>query len=106
MVQTTDKGKGVIRSLDYWTILIYIALLTFGWVSVCGASYDYGETDLFSLNTRSGMQIIWIVTSIMIGFVILLLDDRYLDMFAYIIFGLMLIFSIRIVSRVRDRGWY
>ncbi|SHK53433.1 rod shape-determining protein RodA [Xylanibacter ruminicola] len=85
------KEKGVIRSLDYWTIIIYIALLTFGWVSVCGASYSYGDTDLFSLDTRSGMQIVWIGTSIVLGFVILMLDDRYLDMFAYIIFGFMLI---------------
>ena len=85
------KEKGVIRSLDYWTIVIYIALLTFGWVSVCGASYSYGDTDLFSLDTRSGMQIVWIGTSIVLGFVILMLDDRYLDMFAYIIFGVMLL---------------
>ena len=85
------KEKGVIQSLDYWTIIIYIALLTFGWVSVCGASYSYGDTDLFSLDTRSGMQIVWIGTSIVLGFVILMLDDRYLDMFAYIIFGVMLI---------------
>ena len=85
------KEKGVIRSLDYWTIIIYIALLTFGWVSVCGASYTYGDTDLFSLSTRSGMQIVWIGTSIVLGFVILMLDDRYLDMFAYIIFGIMLL---------------
>ncbi|MBR1410206.1 MAG: rod shape-determining protein RodA [Prevotella sp.] len=93
MVQTIGnrKEKGVIRSLDYWTIIIYIALLTFGWVSVCGASYSYGDTDLFSLDTRSGMQIVWIGTSIVLGFVILMLDDRYLDMFAYIIFGVMLI---------------
>ena len=85
------KEKGVIRSLDYWTIVIYLCLLVFGWVSVCGASYSYGETDLFSLDTRSGMQIVWIGTSIILGFIILMLDDRYLDMFAYIIFGVMLI---------------
>ena len=92
MVQPTDKNqKGVIRSLDYWTIIIYIALLTFGWFSVCGASYTYGETDLFSLDSRSGMQIVWIGTSIVLGFVILMLDDRYLDIFAYIIFGGMLL---------------
>ena len=79
MVRQTDRHqKGVIRSLDYWTIVLYLALLTFGWVSVCGASYDYGETDLFSLDTRSGMQIVWIGTSIVLGFVILMLDDRYL----------------------------
>ena len=91
MVQQTGKQKGVIRSLDWWTIILYLALLTFGWVSVCGASYTYGDTDIFSLSTRSGMQIIWIGTSIVLGFFILLLDDRYLDMFAYIIFGVMLV---------------
>ena len=91
MVRQTGKEKGVIRSLDWWTIVLYLALLTFGWVSVCGASYTYGDTDIFSLDTRSGMQIVWIGTSIILGFVILMLDDRYLDMFAYVIFGVMLI---------------
>ena len=85
------EEKGVLRSLDYWTILIYVALLTFGWLSVCGASYDYGNTDIFSLSTRSGMQIVWIGTSLVLGFVLLLLDDRYYDSFAFLIFGLLLI---------------
>ena len=81
----------MLRSLDWWTILIYMALLTFGWVSVCGASYSYGDTDIFSLDTRSGMQIIWIGTSIILGFILLMLDDRYYEMFAMFIFGFMLI---------------
>ncbi len=79
------------RNLDWWTILIYIALLSFGWISVCGASYSYGETDIFSLDTRSGMQIIWIATSIMLGFIILMLDDRFYDTFSFIIYGLLLL---------------
>ena len=91
MVRQTGKEKGVLRSLDWWTIGIYLALLTFGWVSVCGASYDYGDTDIFSLSTRSGMQIVWIGTSIVLGLVLLLLDDRYYDMFAFILFGIMLL---------------
>lgn len=89
--QTDKKQKGVLRSLDWWTILIYLALLTFGWVSVCGASYSYGDTDILSLDTRSGMQIIWIGTSIILGFVLLMLDDRYYEMFALFIFGIMLV---------------
>ncbi len=91
MEQQKDKHPGVLRSLDYWTILIYIALLTFGWLSVCGASYTYGDTDIFALSTRSGMQIVWIGTSLVLGFVLLLLDDRYYDTFAYIIYILLLI---------------
>ncbi len=87
-----NEEKGVLRSLDYWTILFYLGLLVFGWVSVCGASYTYGETaDIFSLSTRSGMQIVWIGTSLVLGLVILLLDDRLYDTFAYTIYTLLVI---------------
>ena len=92
MEHPTDRQhKGVLRSLDWWTILIYLSLLTFGWVSVCGASYSYGDTDIFSLSTRSGMQIVWIGTSIVLGFVLLMTDDRLYEMLAFIIFGVMLV---------------
>ena len=49
MVQSDNRQQGVLRSLDWWTIGIYLALLTFGWISVCGASYTYGDNDIFSL---------------------------------------------------------
>ena len=91
MARQTDKQPSVLRSIDWWTILIYLALLVLGWMSVCGASYTYGETDILSLDSRSGMQIVWIGTSIVLGLVILLLDDRFYDTFAYVIFGVMLI---------------
>jgi len=87
----TDRQPGVIRSLDWWTIGIYIALLSFGWLSVCGASYTYGDTDIFSLSSRSGMQILWIGTSICLGFVILMTDDRIFDTFAYVIYALLVL---------------
>ncbi len=89
--QAGKRQTSVLRSIDWWTILIYIALLSFGWISVCGASYSYGETDIFSLATRSGMQIIWIGTSILLGFIILMLDDRFYDTFAYFIYALLLL---------------
>ena len=93
MVTPADshRQQSVLRNLDWWTIAIYIALLSFGWLSVCGASYSYGDTDIFSLSTRSGMQIVWIGTSIMLGFVIVMLDDRFYDTFSYIIYGLLLL---------------
>jgi rod shape determining protein RodA len=91
MERIADRQKGVLRSIDWWTITIYVALLTFGWLSVCGASYTYGETDLFALSTRSGMQIVWIGTSFLLGLVLLLLDDSYYETFAYVIFELLLL---------------
>lgn len=91
MENVRDRNKSVFRLLDWWTVGIYIALLVFGWLSVCGASYTFGDTDIFSLSTRSGMQIVWIGTSIALGVLLLLLDDRFYDTFAYIIYGILLV---------------
>ena len=81
----------VLRSLDWWTIGIYLALLTFGWLSVCGATFSYDNVDIFSFASNSGKQIMWIGTSMMLGLIILLLDDRFYDTFAYIIYGLLVL---------------
>lgn len=93
------------RSIDWWTIAIYIALLAFGWLSVCGASYTYGETDIFSFATNSGKQIMWIGTSMILGLVLLLLDDRFYDTFAYIIYiFLVLLLFATIFNPVSTKG--
>lgn len=105
MDQVTDKQPSVLRSIDWWTICIYLALLTFGWISVCGASYTYGDTDIFSLDSRSGMQIVWIGTSIVLGFVILMLDDRFYDTFSYVIYAaLVLLLFVTIFNPHQIKG--
>ena len=95
----------MLGSLDWWTIGIYLALLTFGWISVCGASYTYGDTDIFSLDTRSGMQIVWIGTSICLGFVLLTLDDHFYDTFAFFIYvGMLLLLFATIFNPHEIKG--
>lgn len=91
MVAGTGKNTSVFQSIDWVTILIYLALLAMGWISVCGASYSFGDTDIFDLSSRSGMQIVWIGTSIVLATVILLLDDRFFDTFGYAIYVLLLL---------------
>ena len=109
MAAQVDKQPSVLRSIDWWTIVIYLALLVFGWVSVCGASYTYGDTDIFSLDTRSGMQIVWIGTSIVLGFVLLMLDDRLYEYVAYLLYGLMIIALIATIFNPHEikgsRSW-
>ena len=88
MVQANDnKQPGVLRSLDWWTIAIYLMLLAFGWISVCGATYTFGETNIFGFDSNSGKQLIWIGTAIVLGLVLLLLDDRFYDTFSYVLYG-------------------
>lgn len=86
------RSDSVWKSIDWITIIIYVILVVFGWFSICGASYDYGETDFFSWNSRSGKQMVWILCSFGLGFVLLMLEEKLYELFAYIIYiGMMLL---------------
>lgn len=79
------------KSVDWFTIALYLALVIFGWFSICGASYDYGDMDFFSFDTRSGKQLVWMCCSLGLGFILLMLDDKLYDIFAYLLYGVMIL---------------
>lgn len=80
------RHTSIFRSVDWVTVAIYLVMLLLGWFSVCGASYNYGETEVFSFAARSGMQVVWIATALVLATTILLLDDRYFDTAAYVLY--------------------
>ncbi len=79
------------KSVDWWTIGLYLVLVVCGWFSICGASYDYGDPDFFDLSTRAGKQLMWIGCSLVLGFVLLMLEDRFYDTYAYLVYGILLL---------------
>ena len=46
------RRDSIWKSLDWVTIIIYLMLIVFGWFSICGASYDYGDRDFLDFSTR------------------------------------------------------
>lgn len=97
------------RSMDWWTILIYVGMLVFGWVSVCGASYTYGDTDLLSFDTNSGKQAVWMGASLGLALFLLLLDDRFYEYFAYFIYGALVVLLVATIFNPHEikgsRSW-
>ncbi len=92
MAQANDKQTGLLGSVDWFTIVIYIALLALGWMSVCGATYNFEQgLNFFDFDTRSGMQIVWIATSFLLALVVLSIDERIFDSFSYIIYALLML---------------
>jgi rod shape determining protein RodA len=95
------------KSVDWWTVAIYVALVVFGWFSVCGASYDYSDMDFFSFGTRAGKQMVWIGCSMGLGFILLMLEDRLYDMFSYVLYGAMMLLLFVTPFRAEDtKGSY
>ncbi len=84
--------RSIVASLDWLVVVIYLVLLAMGWISVCGASYepDMG-LDFLNFSTRSGMQIVWIASSLALATLILATDENVYDAFAYIIYLLFML---------------
>nr|WP_320059895.1 rod shape-determining protein RodA [uncultured Bacteroides sp.] len=104
-----SRNTSLWKAVDWVTICVYLLLIICGWFSVCGASYDYGDRDFFDFSTRAGKQLVWIVCSFGLGFVLLMLEDKLFDMFSYFIYIsmiLLLVVTIFIAPDVKgSRSW-
>lgn len=71
------------RSIDWITIILYFALVTCGWLSICGATYDFGEPDFLRFDTFTGKQLVWIGCAVILSLVLLNIEKKYYEMMAY-----------------------
>lgn len=96
------------KSIDWFTIVLYLIMVLFGWFSIYGASYNYEHTtSMFDLSGRAGMQLVWIGTSLALGFIILKLDSNLYDILAYYIYAifiLLLVATIFLSTDIRGSG--
>lgn len=83
--------------MDWVTVAIYMALLLFGWLNIFAAVYDKDVNDsLFAATFDFGKmplqmkQFVFIVTSLIIILTILIVDMRFYETFAYVIFGVLM----------------
>ncbi len=81
------KEQSVLRNLDWFTVFIFMILVVMGWMSICGASYDFEQgSQLLDFSARSGMQMVWILSALALGVVILCIDDRLMESLSYIFY--------------------
>ena len=84
-----DK-KNVYSNVDWWLVSLYSILVIMGLFSIYAAVYDPEHSGIFDFSQRYGKQAMWIATSLVLIFAILLVDMKFFTSFAYIIYGAML----------------
>ena len=77
-----NERNSIIGKIDWVTVLIYLALVIIGWFSIFSAKYDEMHPSIFDLSQVYGKQLIWIGASLLIGFVILLIDAKFFNAFS------------------------
>ncbi len=86
------QEQNIIYKIDWVLILLFLALVSFGWVTIFAASVDNTESyQVFDLGTKYGKQIIFIGLSLILVTLVLLLDAKLIERFAGIIYLLSLL---------------
>lgn len=106
MAREIDIKKG----LDWTTVWIYIILLTIGLVNIYAAVYNVDNPKpIYSLDHNAGKQIMFMVLAFAVIMIILFIDYKVYDTFAYIFYGiwiLVLILTIFIAPDIKgSRSW-
>ena len=81
------RQASVWKAIDWTTIGMYLLMIVSGWFCICGASYDFDSAGLFNPAGRPGAQLIWIGSSFVLIFIILMLDKDFFETFSYFIYG-------------------
>ena len=104
-----NRKTNLWKSVDWFTIILYVIMITAGWISICGASFDFDSPSFFDSSGRPGMQLIWISVSLVAIFIIMMLDKNFFETFAipiYVLIVLLLIFTILFAPDIKgSRSW-
>jgi rod shape determining protein RodA len=78
--------------LDWTTILLFVALVTLGWLNIFAAIYDEtANQTIWDLSLSSGRQLMFIAAAAVIVLMIIIIDMRFYETFAYLFYGLILV---------------
>jgi rod shape determining protein RodA len=78
--------------LDWATILLFVALVTLGWLNIFAAIYDEtADQTIWDLSLSSGRQLMFIAAAAVIVIMIIIIDMRFYETFAYLFYGLILV---------------
>jgi len=86
-MRQTDRSY----KFDWITILIFLALVTFGWFNIFSASSSIEVNSYFDLNQPYGKQLLFIVLTIVLVIIILSLEAKFYERFSSVIYILSLI---------------
>lgn len=90
MIYDNDSRNSIIGRIDWITVLIYLALVMVGWFSIFSAKYNELHPSIFDFSMEYGKQLVWIGAALLIGFVVLLIDAKFFNVFSMWIYVVVL----------------
>ncbi|MFN0293367.1 rod shape-determining protein RodA [Pedobacter helvus] len=91
-------------NVDWITILIYMALCAVGFINIFSVQYDPDKSAAFSFAAEYGKQLIFVISGLILGLSILLLESKFFSVFAPIVYGITIILLLTVLVVGRNVG--
>jgi rod shape determining protein RodA len=82
------REANILIDSDWLAIILYLILITFGWMNIFAVNYSPSDGSFFNLSHRYTIQLVWIFISFIIVLFIFILDPRFFSFIAYPVYGL------------------
>jgi rod shape determining protein RodA len=105
------KQEYIGESADWLTIVLYLLLITMGWLNIYAAVYDdQAGVSIFNLSLNSGKQLLWMGTALVMAVFIMVIDFRFFNNVSYIIYGTVIVLLIAVLIFGKEvsgaRSWF
>lgn len=85
------REEAISNKMDWVTVMIYIVMVLLGWFNIFAAVYDEtAHQSIFDFSLNSGRQLMFIAASGIIILAILIVDMRFYEAAAYLIYGVII----------------
>lgn len=82
------RDTGFWLRIDWLTIILYLALVSLGWINIYAAVYNEEHQVIFDTTQKYGKQMIWIILSLFLIIPIFIVDNKVYPMLAYIVYSI------------------
>jgi rod shape determining protein RodA len=99
-----NNQRSLLFNVDWFIIMTYVTLCIIGWLNIHAAVYDPLNPSIIDLDTNYGKQLLFIISAFIIGFAILLFDNRFFNTFSPLFYGIAISLLILVLIIGRNVG--
>ncbi len=104
------RRGNLIVNLDWTTVFLFLGMLILGWLNIYSAVFSDHNPGILDFTMRYGKQFIWILAALIIAIAIILIDHRFFDFFAWIIFGIAILLLMAVLVAGKEingaKSWF
>lgn len=82
------KQQSIFQNIDWLTVLLYFVMVVVGWLNIYAAVYNEQHQSILDISQNYGRQLLWILTALVLIVFVLVIDGKFFDAFAYVVYGI------------------